>query len=61
MCVSNYSPAGARIAATTSMVSAIRTQTVTVIFADIWGFTRASSTLPGPEIMALLREFLSLV
>ena len=39
----------------------IRTQTVTVLFADIWGFTRASSTLPGPEVMALLREFLSLV
>ena len=41
--------------------SPIRTQTVTVLFADIWGFTRASSTLPGPEVMALLREFLSLV
>jgi class 3 adenylate cyclase len=38
-----------------------RTQTVTVLFADIWGFTRASSALPGPQVMSLLREFLSIV
>jgi adenylate cyclase len=38
-----------------------RTQTVTVLFADIWGFTRASSSLPDVEVMALLREFLSVV
>jgi class 3 adenylate cyclase len=38
-----------------------RTQTVTVLFADIWGFTRASSLLPDVKVMALLREFLSVV
>jgi adenylate cyclase len=41
--------------------SETRTQTVTILFADIWGFTRASSVLPGPEVMSLLREFLSVV
>jgi len=41
--------------------SKTRTQTVTVLFADIWGFTRASSGLPGTQVMSLLREFLSVV
>jgi class 3 adenylate cyclase len=41
--------------------SKTRTQTVTILFADIWGFTRASATLPGPQVMSLLREFLSVV
>jgi PAS domain S-box-containing protein len=38
-----------------------RTQIVTVMFADIWGFTRFGVNLPGPEIMTLLREYLGLV
>ncbi|HEX3216113.1 MAG TPA: adenylate/guanylate cyclase domain-containing protein, partial [Aestuariivirgaceae bacterium] len=41
--------------------SQTRIQTVTILFADIWGFTRASSGLPGPQVMSLLREFLSVV
>jgi class 3 adenylate cyclase len=41
--------------------SRTRTQTVTILFADIWGFTRASSVLAGPQVMSLLREFLSVV
>jgi class 3 adenylate cyclase len=41
--------------------SRTRSQTVSILFADIWGFTRASSALPGPQVMSLLREFLSVV
>jgi class 3 adenylate cyclase len=38
-----------------------RSQTVTVLFADIWGFTQVTAALPGTQLIALLREFLSLV
>jgi class 3 adenylate cyclase/PAS domain-containing protein len=35
-----------------------RTQKVTVLFADIWGYTTISSRLPPMQLMALLRELL---
>jgi adenylate cyclase len=38
-----------------------RIQIVTVLFADIWGFTRFGAKLPGPEVMSLLRDYLGLV
>jgi class 3 adenylate cyclase/PAS domain-containing protein len=37
-----------------------RTQIVSVMFADIWSFTQFSADLPGPEVMAILREYLGL-
>ena len=38
----------------------VRTQTVTVLFADIWDFTRLTAGTPAEEIVPLLREFLGL-
>src|SRR5262245_42881904 len=35
-----------------------RTQPVTVLFADIWGWTTASAAMPPMQLMALLRELL---
>ena len=35
-----------------------RTQRVTVLFADIWGYTRISAAMPPMQVMALLRELL---
>jgi class 3 adenylate cyclase/PAS domain-containing protein len=35
-----------------------RTQRVTVLFADIWGYTTISATMPPMELMTLLRELL---
>jgi class 3 adenylate cyclase/PAS domain-containing protein len=38
-----------------------RTQIVTVLFADIWSFSRVSARLSGNDVMSLLREYLGLV
>ncbi len=35
-----------------------RTQPVTVLFADIWGYTSISAAMPPMQLMALLRELL---
>jgi class 3 adenylate cyclase/PAS domain-containing protein len=35
-----------------------RTQKVTVLFADIWGYTTISATMPPMQLMTLLRELL---
>ncbi|MGE4248981.1 MAG: adenylate/guanylate cyclase domain-containing protein [Parvibaculaceae bacterium] len=35
-----------------------RTQKVTVLFADIWGYTTMSAAMPPLELMALMRELL---
>ena len=35
-----------------------RTQPVTVLFADIWGYTTISAAMPPMQLMALLRELL---
>src|SRR4029079_9362293 len=35
-----------------------RTQRVTVLFADIWGYTTISATMPPMQMMTLLRELL---
>jgi class 3 adenylate cyclase/PAS domain-containing protein len=35
-----------------------RTQRVTVLFADIWGYTTISATMPPMQLMTLLRELL---
>ena len=35
-----------------------RTQPVTVLFADIWGYTTISAAIPPMQLMALLRELL---
>ncbi|MGE0007489.1 MAG: adenylate/guanylate cyclase domain-containing protein [Parvibaculaceae bacterium] len=35
-----------------------RTQKVTVLFADIWGYTTVSAAMPPMQLMALLRELL---
>lgn len=35
-----------------------RTQRVTVLFADIWGYTSISAAMPPMQVMALLRELL---
>src|SRR4029079_13149676 len=37
------------------------TQVVTVLFADIWSFSRVSARLSGSEVMSLLRDYLGLV
>ena len=36
------------------------TQNVTVMFADIWGFTQVSAKMQGKEVIKLLREYLGL-
>ena len=36
------------------------TQNVTVMFADIWGFTAVSAQMPGTAVIGLLREYLGL-
>jgi PAS domain S-box-containing protein len=38
-----------------------RSQIVTVLFADIWSFSRVSARLSGNDVMSLLREYLGLV
>jgi class 3 adenylate cyclase/PAS domain-containing protein len=45
---------------TTGDLRRVRTQTVTVLFADIMDFTRLSAGAPAAELVALLREFLGL-
>jgi class 3 adenylate cyclase/PAS domain-containing protein len=35
-----------------------RTQRITVLFADIWGYTSISAAMPPMQVMALLRELL---
>jgi adenylate cyclase len=36
------------------------TQNVTVMFADIWGFTAVSAKMPGKAVIGLLRDYLGL-
>jgi PAS domain S-box-containing protein len=45
---------------TTGDLSRIRSQTVTVLFADIMDFTRLTAGVPAEELVSLLREFLGL-
>jgi PAS domain S-box-containing protein len=42
-------------------LDAVRSQNVTVLFADLFNFTALSATMPGEQVLALLREFHGLV
>jgi PAS domain S-box-containing protein len=42
-------------------LDAVRSQNVTVLFADLFNFTALSAAMPGEQVLALLREFHGLV